>query len=100
MSTLRSRGIVSRAYELLRRTPAPHDSPAGRPNPRQPDQGAAHTCEVCSSSGVTRRGAWDYCPHGHVYVGARSEQQAAPATAPDPRLLSRARRTRFALVAL
>jgi hypothetical protein len=90
MSTLRSHGVVSRLIELLGRKPAAHDSPAGQPDSQQPDQDTSHTCEVCSTAGVTRRGAWDYCPRGHVYVGVRTEEQPTPATAPDADLLARA----------
>jgi hypothetical protein len=30
-------------------------------------------CEICKSTGVQRRGVWDYCPRGHNYVGQRAE---------------------------
>ncbi len=32
------------------------------------------TCEICHTAGVTQCGDWDYCPHGHTYVGQRTEQ--------------------------
>lgn len=31
------------------------------------------TCEVCKRPTVERKGPWDYCAHGHVYVGERVE---------------------------
>lgn len=34
-----------------------------------------HRCEVCGCGGVDRRGVWDYCPVGHVYVGHRAEEE-------------------------
>lgn len=30
------------------------------------------TCEICKGEGVVRRGDWDYCPKGHIYVAERS----------------------------
>lgn len=32
-----------------------------------------YTCEICKGEGVDRRGNWDYCPVGHIYVGIRAE---------------------------
>ena len=49
-----------------------------------------HSCEICSTEGVTRSGNWDYCPRGHVYVGRRADEPDATSTThPDTALLYR-----------
>ncbi len=53
---------MNKLIALFRRTPKP-----------------VHSCEICTSEGVDRRGNWDYCPKGHTYIGERADSNMTSA---------------------